>query len=1318
MTHSLTFGFKRKSTQTFGTGIIESIYPINSYENIITTSKEILKIENTTIKKSLKSQFSTSLYIPKANLLVASTLQKGELFVYAVNDFSHPIITNFQTNQLGIFHLIYSEKSSLLITYGSGIKIWNFELVIPDRRLSSSLPTVKISLRNTFSNYEASILNPPAFDYINEYIIIPTIKGIIGYDKDLKQKVLLSKVPANSKTAHCYIQTKAQLLVYESSSGILLCTETGFVHSRFTVGNSTVIWMDYLDSEHAITMDAKGNFYLVNLETGKSFNCYSVLNPSAFSSDDNSAYILSAISKSGLSQINGGVGGCNNAKLIPSRIYLMHNADNEIALCTGMHLQLFKISIPMKLWSQNVVKSQHIRRYEKPNQAARLLSFTNNSFVKIFSPKDGKNLTAATPQSASNPISYLYDRGYLVYFCTNDEGEIVKKFTKTNTDEKIYMLQDNGRILIFDDNTNPCKEISQFDLKASCISICYFEGEFCYAIGSMKNSEIYIVDKADLTKLKKKFTMGNDQFCCIKFDAISNCLICVMNKTTFLLDLTKETIVSTLNMKGCRLVELNNQRLYYGYENGEIIFARIVSNSTKNSLELVSKEPSKLHIDSITGFAFSSSFWVSVSTDKTVRYWDDLNNNFFTITTPYTLYGCEVLNSNRDVVVGTENELMKIDGKTVFHGEIDDYNEVLDSRDDKNDPLKELILNDLLKKKKEAEEKEEKKAKEEEMRIKKQQLLEKQKRKKRKLNLSKEALEILKRLDNQIPPEPSNTQEMKQILKDEEEERKRKALDAMMNMTNNPKPIQMLIKQTKNKVEEKENEEEELIEVEEEELGEIENEAHTPRKKRKSARQKSTINSNDQIEIETHDQIELEIRNQIGEKKPPNEQSLTTETVEKEEISIIEKAFGTKQGITKQKVAKKTKELNVFELIHKNQVPLEKVEDDKQSIATSPISEENYEEETNELHLKQSNTNQPKRNRKPFNTDIKEPSHKTATNQTEVRDKNEETNKNEFHKKEKKLEVDKTDKTKHETHKKEIKHEIIEKGNKSVKAEMISEPKETKSKCPRHNNLKPNNNKMSTSSPIKKFIKQRSPTPPPIINRLFNEDMRNIRKGLNNQLRKSTRSNSTPNLPRIHRFFEMPPPQYVLDYEAVQMQYQRGVVELLPLVQRINIDRTRNIQNLINPNKTLANNNIPQNSIENSSMNQFLNTFSNNSMKNSQYQKNAFNVLKNSGNGGTIINSPRPLIQQSKKHVIEPMKRPPMFLLNNSNNLSARNRVPTYKKLQQLSPPLLKPLGQLEDSATVTNSLNLTPRHLFTRDKKFAPNRRPLKMIYRTNGIK
>lgn len=1442
---SISFGLQKKSSFIFGTGKIGSVYPINAYEKIVSTNKEFLKIENTTIKKSFNCQFSTSLFIEEANLIVGVSASKSEIFVFTLNDLNNPIIANFPTNQIGIFHIIYSKRSSVLLTFGFGVKIWNFNIKIPDRRRSTLKPTVNISFRYSFSgddstpiispevsNYEASIIISPSFDYANEIVFLPSSKGIIGYDMNGRQKVIMYRLPSSNKTTYCYYEDKQEMLVYDDTNGLILCTTSGFVQSRPLVGTTTIIWMDFLDSENALLMDAKGSFYILDLKTGRSFHCYSVLNSSSSATitattnkthqkNDTTFSMMSFLGPSnslnGLSEINGTHNGLSNAKRMPSRVFLLRES-REVCLCFGPRLETFKIDIPWRNWAVNISKTNALRRIEKPGEAARVLAYTSNSFVKILSPKDGHVLTDATPKSLSSPAGFFYDRGYLIYYQSKDDRKddqnrlLMKKVFDTQTKERLFVLLEDGSISMFDADQNPCKEIGCAEMKVNSMTVCYFNNEFCYALSSLHSGEIYLVDTENVKKIKKKFLISHDNFCRMLFDPISVCLVCVMNRETILFDLQTQKVISRLPIKGTKLVELNDGVLYYGYENGDINFVKIntpstdnctgksslnnnnaVNNSTVNNnitddcieksslnnnmddvsnglnvkcLCLVSKEPNKLHFDSVTGFAFSQSFWVSVSVDQTVRYWDYSNSNFFTINMPCRLFGCEIINGKRDVVVGTDNELMLIEGETVFNGEIDEVDSVVDNFDNECDDFQKSLIENVMRMQREEEKREEERRnkieQEEKEKMRKRQPLKEDKshQKHKKLNLNREDLGNLHRLDlnknsnivsqkvdndsekveddsQKVVSQSEMTDEMKAILKEEEEKRRNKAYEAMMEITDRGRRY-------KEKALSKFNEDKSAKEKEKEKEKKKEKEKEKESKKDKvdnvvvvgGDNPKSNISDwsikigpnsgSDSLQSSRRMKKAAGKENEAAKSDRISVQVVSPSHSSNAESGNSESAHAPRRRKKKrvphhhQDAASEQQQTNAkVEAPYQSQAKLSVQQEPESSVASSAASKSGtsfaYSEnpptiDPNGLvstfsqpdtHPTESMDSTQNSNRSPLNytnasvltqpardgaalpsqspSILVSPSESVSSSVSASAASDAGSVLNAGYNDSLDLSFPQPPSAVTSAIRNKKYRTVANRNNIATspipdlsQENCDEEDQIATEKAPFLRPARAVKKKNSLSNSFNFFRRKnrmcrRAPTPPQVIRRSFVPKL--------NQRRRRLRSRSSNFTRKSGGFFEMPLPQFVLDIEAVKSQFGRGKVELLPLVQRIESD-TFYMQRMNS--KTSQQKDADDDREDDSLFNRSSSQFNSNELANSIGSANSMNETS-----PTV----RPLIEQSKKTIFVPV----------ASAKIGRNQSLGRIKQQHPSRVSRRPLGNYENSVTVVNSSDLTPRQLIPR---------------------
>lgn len=637
----IAFGVEETFKVNFGTGNVNSVYPINSREYIVTTPKEMIKMEKTNIKVKLPYHFCASCLIPDVGMIAAISVHNSELFILNLNDLSHPLLKNYQTNHTGIFHIFYSVKSSCIITIGSGVKTWNLNCIMPDGNVTSALPSVTVTPRACFGEkFETLILNPPAFDYQRELLFLPTQQGIQGFTLDGKQMVIGSRVQATNVTVFSYCNTNRKLLTADQHEGICLWNKMGKLHHRYSIGTSSIFLLKYITSEHVILMNSKGNAYILNVKTGNAFHVYS-------------------------------------APEIPTRFFIFLQPYPTLVLCYHSTAAFLKITIPWGVWAKNVVKSRIIRRMPKKNHAARILVQTLNSFVKLFDPRNGKSLTSATPTGSSNLYNYYYDRGtYLLY--KENQVEVYGTEHKDN----LYLIMEDGKASVYDAAHSPCEETGIVDLKSHFIIPCTIDGKWYYFAAAMR-SEVFLLDQTKFRYLKRA-VIGIAKTINIFFLTESETAVIMYESETYLFDLKSFSVINKILIRGSDVSELHGDIIYIGQPTGQIDMIKIVGNEL---ILLNNLNQQRIHASAVSGLGFSPNFWITVGLDGVLMYWDYNYLNLCRICLPEPLLSCEILNGKRDVIIGTENEIMKIHGDIIFGDQVDEELHIIDNFDRMFDSL-------------------------------------------------------------------------------------------------------------------------------------------------------------------------------------------------------------------------------------------------------------------------------------------------------------------------------------------------------------------------------------------------------------------------------------------------------------------------------------------------------------------------------------------------------------------------------------------------------------------------------------------------------
>ena len=631
MRSEIAFGVQPGHSIGFGTAAVGSILPRNKHETIVTTAKGLHVIENWKVKTSYNVQLGASVFIACENLLVGVAAQKSELYVFPNRELGKPILSRFPTNQGPVFHVLYSRKSSVVITFGSGVKIWNLRIKV-DKALVSALPEVAFTLRATIcESYETSILITPSFDYERELLFLATARGIVAFNLDGKEVFVVPHVSSSSKTPFTYLEEKRRILAFEAKTNeLLLYNRFGVVKDRFSIGKTAILWVSFIDAENAILMDAKREFTILNVKTKQNFFCY-------------------------------------KCDFLPGRICVVDVHGPKLCLSVPGVCNFMDIVIPWHVWVANVSNTRFLERAEKLNAAARVVVVSDNASVKMHSPRDGTLLLDAVVSCSGRPFSVLYQRGMWP-----DKTQVVPDLA-----ERLYLILESGKVVIFDPTVEDCRKLCEVDMKAMFIKLCVCDNKCFYAIYT-KTSTVLFCDCVTL-KVTKHFNLSTNPLLNMLFEHNSQTLWLIYDKLVIVFDVKREQVLinEPINKSTCSV--MSNGKLYLGFEDGSVRILQM-----RESGKLVGTTLDEKHTDQVSGLAFGDGFWVSVSMDGSIFFWHD-NVNFSRILLPCALLAVVVLNGSRDLLVATTNALMLVGTGSVFngacdaiHSDVDNYNELID----------------------------------------------------------------------------------------------------------------------------------------------------------------------------------------------------------------------------------------------------------------------------------------------------------------------------------------------------------------------------------------------------------------------------------------------------------------------------------------------------------------------------------------------------------------------------------------------------------------------------------------------------------------
>lgn len=603
-------------------------------------------LERNQIKVQADIRISAAAFIPQYDILVCISSTGGEFIFIRPTDIAHPISTDIRTKQIGTFHIIFSQRSHILITAGNDIRIWNFECKIPHKSMISIKPEFKITLRKKLSDsFEIDFINPPCFDYEWERLYLPKESGFVSYDLDGKPIRSVSKLPTSARTSCAYNLEKHLFVTADPIEGVCEWSSHGSLARRHTIGNTSVLAVRFVTNEFILYLDTKLNIYLLDLYTSRLFHCVQL-------------------------------------RESPMSIVFHNYPCPSILVSIGTRIEAYNIIIPWELWIINMIKPKCIRWCPRFNHAARVLVQTENSYIQLISPKTQKTITNASTSSALKLKTAYYDRGYSV----SNKLAIANPTPR----DQLFLVQMDGVVEIFGTGKTPCEPILQVELNSASVFQVQYLGELSYCIVT-QTGEVIICDYNSFKNIKR-FIVASAPVICSHYDTNFGTIIIMFKEELLRFDINNGVIMQRIPFIGGTISECKDDVLLVGYPNGKLSIIYI----GEETMDVLDNQECNYHSDAITGLTFGHGYFISVSLDMTLKVWALNGSNISTIFLPLPLYGVEVINGKRDILVGTENEIMIIDGTLIFDEKFEPRIDAIDNYNEKWDELCDDVITPLL----------------------------------------------------------------------------------------------------------------------------------------------------------------------------------------------------------------------------------------------------------------------------------------------------------------------------------------------------------------------------------------------------------------------------------------------------------------------------------------------------------------------------------------------------------------------------------------------------------------------------------------------
>jgi hypothetical protein len=539
---SVSFGFAPEFDSSFGTGNVGSVYSLDSGDCFITTARALFRLENGRIRDRLPYTFLLSCLIPRESLIVGYGFKGYSLTVIWLRDIRRPLLNGHRIDHGGIYHISHCELSSKLVLIGEAVYIYGLQCLGVDPYAGRMIPQVSVNFETTIPlRFEIPLLNPPVIDGARGLLFLPEPPGIVAYNLDGSVARQITKAGAMHSTALAWDPAAQRLMTADTATGLAVWDYVGYHCGSYTAGTSAVFSAHFLDAEHALLLNSLGIFFILNLKTQKAF-------------------------------------ACNAATGVPSRVIVQKSPFLAVFLITGPRVVCYRIRLVWRLWAEQFLQATVLQRYAMHGVAARMLVRTDDAFISILSPRDGRRLAVASVASLAAITAVSYTRGAVVRFakpsrCAGIQvpipGNDVCYEIVGNDREELVVLTNDGRITRYLAAADPCEAVDSFDFNATAMTLCCpHKGNWFYALARSSN-EVIVCDFVNF-KPQKRVLVGHQPIWRLFFDEDSERLIFVRPQEIDVYDLEHSSMVQRCSAAGSSVAVWNRSALILGHKSGDI----------------------------------------------------------------------------------------------------------------------------------------------------------------------------------------------------------------------------------------------------------------------------------------------------------------------------------------------------------------------------------------------------------------------------------------------------------------------------------------------------------------------------------------------------------------------------------------------------------------------------------------------------------------------------------------------------------------------------------------------------------------------------
>ena len=643
----INFGIQKVSSFSFGTAYINTVMRLNKYEHIVTTSKEVLRIENGIVKSRCACQVSAAIYCKEYDALITVSPTHSEFTVFFPSvSMKEPVFQGMKLDQVGVYHILFDKRTATIITIGQGVKTWYLNCLLKKERRTLFDNRMTIEPRASFGvSYSASMITVPSYDASKGIIYLPTASGLQCFDLDGEVQPQPVKFPGdvlsmfavnpfngNMLSSDRDDSKQDRLAKYrppESHEGICYWSKKGVLRARIPFTNSSLFAAFFVNKEFVVGLDAALFVHIVDLKTLKFYPMFQL-----------------------------------GAR--PTRVFFEIFQDQpRLYVVTNNEFSTYMVRVPWRLWYKAPTAPLKMARCPRYKHAARILMQLSDASFHFVQPVTASILTTCHSKNLARPVNYYADRG----------------IAGVHERDQLFVVLDSGTVEVFAAHENPCKPSMSIDMKATCCCVCNIFGTDAILF-STKIGDI-MVYKYDGMTLMKRLQICQDRILFVHAFQSLGVIIAVICNKFYMLSMKDGTIMHEIKQDANEVTAFFHDIFAVGYDNGALSIRRILEDGT----ELLHNPQAVEHQGKVTAISAGSSFFVTTGEDGSVMVWNLNAERLAILRFPTRIFSCCVQNGFRNILLGTDSAVMIVEGSLLFGKEIDPEDVDMDNYDRIHDKL-------------------------------------------------------------------------------------------------------------------------------------------------------------------------------------------------------------------------------------------------------------------------------------------------------------------------------------------------------------------------------------------------------------------------------------------------------------------------------------------------------------------------------------------------------------------------------------------------------------------------------------------------------